>query len=95
MAETYNQEGIDALVNPSRPIPGQSLTDSPEQSYPWESPPEFTDFRQAFNYLAEELLEEIKEHRNDMVARNYPYQQLTNLIYKWEEILKKDKDENQ
>ena len=41
-----------------------------------------------------ELLEEIKEHRNDMVARNYPYQQLTNLIYKWEEILKKDKDEN-
>ena len=58
MAETYNQEGIDALVNSSRPIPGQSLTDSPEQSYPWESPPEFTDFRQAFNYLAEELLEE-------------------------------------
>ena len=44
---------------------------------------------------AEELLEEIKEHRNDMVARNYPYQQLTNLIYIWEEILKKDKDENQ
>ena len=58
MAETYNQEGIDALVNSSRPIPGQSLTDNPEQSYPWESPPEFTDFRQAFNYLAEELLEE-------------------------------------
>jgi hypothetical protein len=58
MAEEYNQEGIDALVNSSRPIPGQSLTDNPEQSYPWESPPEFTDFRQAFNYLAEELLEE-------------------------------------
>ena len=58
MAETYNQEGIDALVNSSRPIPGQSLTDNPEQSYPWESPPEFTDFRQAFNYVAEELLEE-------------------------------------
>ena len=58
MAETYNQEGIDALVNSSRPIPGQSLTDNPDQSYPWESPPEFTDFRQAFNYLAEELLEE-------------------------------------
>jgi len=58
MAEEYNQEGIDALVNSSRPIPGQSLTDNPDQSYPWESPPEFTDFRQAFNYLAEELLEE-------------------------------------
>jgi hypothetical protein len=58
MAEEYNQEGIDALVNSSRPIPGQSLTDNPDQSYPWESPPEFTDFKQAFNYLAEELLEE-------------------------------------
>jgi hypothetical protein len=58
MAETYNQQGIDAFVNSSRPIPGQSLTDSPDQSYPWESPPEFTDFRQAFNYVAEELLEE-------------------------------------
>ena len=39
----------------------------------------------------EQLLEEIKEHRNDMVARNYPYQQLTNLIYKWEEIISQEK----
>ena len=58
MAEEYSQQGIDALVNSSRPIPGQSLTDSPDQSYPWESPPEFTNFQKAFNYLAEELLEE-------------------------------------
>ena len=43
---------------------------------------------------AEELLEEIKEYRNDMVAKNYPFQQLTNLIYKWEEILQKDKNED-
>ena len=42
----------------------------------------------------EELLQEIKEMRNDMVARNYPYQQLTNLIYKWEDILREEKDEN-
>ncbi len=39
----------------------------------------------------EQLLEEIKEHRNDMVARNNPYQQLTNLIYKWEEIISQEK----
>ena len=58
MAEEYNQQGIDAFVNSSRPIPGQSLTDNPDQTYPWEGPPEFTDFRQAFDYLAEELLEE-------------------------------------
>jgi len=58
MAEEYNQEGIDALVNASRPIPGQSLTEDPNNSYPWEGPPEYTDFREAFNYIAEELLEE-------------------------------------
>ena len=58
MAEEYNQEGIDALVNTGRPIPGQSLTEDPDNSYPWEGPPEFTDFRKAFNYIAEELLEE-------------------------------------
>ena len=34
-----------------------------------------------------DLLNDIKEIRNDMVAKNYPYQQLTNLIMKWEEKL--------
>lgn len=58
MAEEYNQQGIDAFINSSRPIPGQSLVDNPDQPYPWEGPPEFTDFRQSFDYLAEELLEE-------------------------------------
>lgn len=37
-----------------------------------------------------QLLEEIKKHRNDMVARNYPFQQLTNLIFKWEDILREE-----
>tara|TARA_B100000530_G_C15680943_1_gene378129 strand:- start:300 stop:575 length:276 start_codon:yes stop_codon:yes gene_type:complete len=31
------------------------------------------------------LLDEIKKIRNDMVARNYPFQQLSNLIIKYEE----------
>jgi len=35
-----------------------------------------------------ELLEEIKAYRNDMVARNYPFQQISNIITKWE--MKKD-----
>jgi len=58
MAEKYNQQGIDALVNSGRPIPGQSLTNDPDQSYAWENPPEFTNFRQALNYITGELLEE-------------------------------------
>ena len=31
-----------------------------------------------------ELLEEIKAYRNDMVAKNYPYQQISDIITKWE-----------
>ena len=30
------------------------------------------------------LLKEIKVYRNDMVARNYPYQEISNIITKWE-----------
>ena len=33
------------------------------------------------------LLEEIKAYRNDMVARNYPFQQISDIITKWENKL--------
>jgi len=32
----------------------------------------------------EELLKQIKAYRNDMVAKNYPYQQISDIITKWE-----------
>ena len=32
----------------------------------------------------DELLKEIKAYRNDMVARNYPYQRISDIITKWE-----------
>tara|TARA_R110000787_G_scaffold135542_2_gene247851 strand:- start:2522 stop:3166 length:645 start_codon:yes stop_codon:yes gene_type:complete len=56
--EEYNQEGIDALANAGRPIPGQSLTNSPEQRRPFEQPPEFVNFKKALDYIVAELLEE-------------------------------------
>ena len=37
---------------------------------------------------AKDLLEDVKDIRNDMVARNYPFQVLSNLITEWEEKLK-------
>jgi hypothetical protein len=30
------------------------------------------------------LLKEIKAYRSDMVARNYPFQEISNIITKWE-----------
>ena len=57
MAEIYNQEAVDALVNAGKPIPGQSLTNDPDQRYPWENPPEYTDYKQALNFIADQLLD--------------------------------------
>ena len=37
---------------------------------------------------ANDLLADIKDIRNEMVARNYPFQVLSNLITKWEDKLK-------
>ena len=36
------------------------------------------------NTELEELLKQIKAYRNDMVARNYPFQQISDIITKWE-----------
>ena len=36
------------------------------------------------NIELEELLKEIKAYRNDMVARNYPFQRISDIITKWE-----------
>ena len=33
----------------------------------------------------QELLKELKELRNDMVAKNYPFQQLSNIILKYDD----------
>lgn len=57
MREDFNQDGIDALASTGRPIPGQSLTNDPDAGYPWERPPEFTDFREALHYITDGLLE--------------------------------------
>ena len=36
------------------------------------------------NKELEELLEDIKAYRNDMVAKNYPYQRISDIITRWE-----------
>ena len=36
------------------------------------------------NYETKQLIEELKAYRNDMVARNYPFQRISDIIVKWE-----------
>ena len=34
--------------------------------------------------MNEELLKELKAYRDEMVARNYPFQRISDIITKWE-----------
>ena len=45
------------------------------------------------NEELEELLKELRSYRNDMVARNYPFQEISNLITKWEKNHKDFREE--
>jgi hypothetical protein len=56
----FSQEGLDELTSLSgqgRPIPGQSLTNSPESPYPWESPPTLTNPREALDVIVAEIMQ--------------------------------------
>jgi hypothetical protein len=46
---------IQESLGKGRPIPGQSLVNSPEQPYKWEQPPEYTNPREAMLYVFETL----------------------------------------
>lgn len=46
---------IEGSLNTGRAIPGQSLTNSPDQQYKWEQPAEYTNPREAMLYVFETL----------------------------------------
>ena len=54
--EEYSQEAIEAFGKAGRPIPGQSLTANPDEPRPFERPPDFTNFKEALDFIAADLL---------------------------------------
>ena len=53
-----NQEAINNFAAFQGAIPGQSLTNDPDQKYPWEQPPRITNQQEALDYMTSEILEE-------------------------------------
>ena len=67
-----SQKAVDFLgraVEKGRPIPGQSLTNSPDQPYAWERPPEFTEPRQAMY----EVFDVLTEQNSSALGRYFFY----------------------
>jgi hypothetical protein len=52
------QKGLDLISNFDRAIPGQSLTNDPEQPYAWEQPSQFSTVKECLMYIYDNLLEE-------------------------------------
>ena len=48
---------VSSTIRLNRPIPGQGLTNDPENPYPWEKPPEFTDLGDGLQYVFGKLIE--------------------------------------
>ena len=66
-------ENLQAIAQIGRPVPGESLTNSPEQQYPWESPPVHTDLPTAIDALLVELCKpEIFHQLVDSMRAGFP-----------------------
>ena len=48
---------VSSRITLNRSIPGQGLTNDPENPYPWEKPPEFTDLEKGLQYIFGLLIE--------------------------------------
>tara|TARA_R110000787_G_scaffold162341_3_gene275722 strand:- start:1716 stop:2309 length:594 start_codon:yes stop_codon:yes gene_type:complete len=72
---------IDSRVTLNRPIPGQGLTNDPDNPYPWEKAPEFTNLDAALGYLLNAITqEESYAALMDMIAKQTPLMELTQVI---------------
>ena len=64
-----------------QPIPGQSLTNSPDQAYPWEGAPELTSTKDAIQKIFLELLkDENLEMFAGLMAKKVPVADLATMI---------------
>jgi hypothetical protein len=57
MAIDITDTPVDSRITLRRPIPGQSLTEDPENPSPWEKPPEYTELEDALKYLFDLLID--------------------------------------
>tara|TARA_R110002012_G_scaffold251358_1_gene429287 strand:- start:3520 stop:4122 length:603 start_codon:yes stop_codon:yes gene_type:complete len=77
----FDQEGLEFLANNGRPIPGSSLTNSPDTPYAWEQPPQFTELSPAIDALFLELSEPEAYHSiMDLVRNGVPVGDIAQVI---------------
>ena len=80
MTET-DQEFFDIGTSFKKPIPGSSLTRSPEDSYTWEKPPVITDSSEAARFFFMKLIEpKVYNAVLDSVEEGTPLMDLSQML---------------
>ena len=79
--KNLDQDGLEFLANNGRPIPGSSLTNSPDAPYAWEQPPQFVELQPAIDALFLELTEpEAYYSAMDLVRNRVPIADIAQVI---------------
>jgi len=79
--KNYDQAGLEFLSTNGRPIPGSSLTNSKDNPYPWESPPQFTELQPAIDALFLELTEPEAYHSIiNLIDNGLPVGDITQIV---------------
>ena len=77
----YDPKGLEFLSTNGRPIPGESLTNSPDTPYPWEQATQFTELEPAIDALFIELTEPEAYHSViNLIDNNVPIGDIAQII---------------
>ena len=64
-------------------VPGQSLTNAPDQPYPWEGPPEITSQKEAINRIFLDIIKPGNiEVLSDLMANDIPIANIAEMLIK-------------
>ena len=82
MAEpTYDRSGLEFLATQGAPVPGESLTRSPDQPYPWEQATKLTSVQSSMDTIFLEVTEPETYHSlMKLMRQGVPIGQLTEII---------------
>ena len=87
--ESLNAPGYGFLLEIAKPyvlegaVPGQSLTNAPDQPYPWEGPPEITSQKEAINRIFLDIIKPGNiEVLSDLMANDIPIANIAEMLIK-------------
>lgn len=82
MAQAYDEESIQELSSMERPIPGESLTNDPDNPYPFEGPTQYSELREALEAIFTKIIvdETYVQLMTILAKREYSIMEVTQML---------------